>query len=162
MPASRTVISTINYSYARLLVAFMVAAFLLSACSTTPLLPYTEDTQPLVLMPASQAGIEDKRGRFREIFCAILDQRGQSLPDYQPCEEALTRVGAEAQGSSAKVELGSSRRGLITVIVPGVGWDCIANWLNAEGTAAKHVRQFGYDMDAVPVDALSSSTNNSR
>jgi hypothetical protein len=140
----------------------IAAAFLLSACSTVPLIPYTEDGQPLVLLPASQAGIEDKRGRFREIFCTILDERGQSLPDYLPCDEALTRVGVEPEGPAKEVVLGSSDRGLVAVIVPGVGWDCIANWLNAEGTAATHVRQFGYDMDAVPVDALSSSTNNAR
>ncbi len=162
MPVNRTVISTISYRYARLQVAFLIAAFLLSACSTAPLIPYTEDGQPLVLLPASQAGIEDKRGRFREIFCTILDERGQSLPDYLPCDEALTRVGVEPEGPAKEVVLGSSDRGLIAVIVPGVGWDCIANWLNAEGTAATHVRQFGYDMDAVPVDALSSSTNNAR
>jgi len=163
MPASRTVISTIGYRYVRLLAAFMIAAaFLLSACSTAPLLPYTEDGQPLVLLPASQAGIEDKRGRFREIFCAILDERGQSLPDYLPCDEALTRVGDEPEGPGKKVALGPSDSNLLAVIVPGVGWDCISSWLNAEGSAASHIRQFGYDMGALPVDALSSSTNNAR
>ena len=163
MPASRTVISTISYRYVRLLVAFMTAAILLlSACSTAPLLPYTEDAQPLVLLPVSQAGIEDKRGRFREIFCAILDERDQTLPDYLPCDEALTLVGIEPEGSGKEVVLGSSDRGLIALIVPGVGWDCISNWLNAEGTATTHVRQFGYDMHALKVDALSSSTNNAR
>ena len=162
MPGSRTVISTISYRYARLLVAFLIAAFLLSACSTTPLLPYTEDGQPLVLLPVSQAGIEDKRGRFREIFCAILDERGQSLPDYMPCDEALTLVGIEPEGSGKKVVLGSSDRGLVALIVPGVGWDCISNWINAKGSATKNIRQFGYDMHALKVDALSSSTNNAR
>ena len=163
MPASRTVSSTISYRYVRLLVAFMTAATsLLSACSTAPLTPYSEDTEPLVLLPVSQAGIEDRRGRFREIFCAILDERGQSLPDYLTCDEALTRVGVEPQGSGKKVALGMSDSNLVAVIVPGVGWDCISGWLNAEGTATSHIRQFGYDMDALPVDALSSTTNNAR
>lgn len=162
MQGSKSVIS-IDTCSCRLLVTITVAAsIIISACSTAPLIPYSEDAQPLVLLPISQAGIEDKRGRFREIFCAILDERGQSLPDYLPCDVALTRVGVEPEGSGKKVKLGSSDRGLIAMIVPGVGWDCISNWLNAEGSAATHVRQFGYDMDALPVDALSSSTNNAR
>ena len=46
--------------------------------------------------------------------------------------------------------------------MPGVGWDCISAWLSPKDTEASHIRQFGYDMDALPVDALSSSTNNAR
>ena len=163
MSRSRAVISTIGYRDVRLLITFMIAAaLLLGACSTTPLQPYTEDGQPLVLMPVSQAGIADRRGRFREIFCAILDERGQSLPDYLPCDEALTRVGFEPEGSGEKVALGPSNRNLLAIIVPGVGWDCISAWLSPKDTEASHIRQFGYDMDALPVDALSSSTNNAR
>jgi len=156
-------VNSIGACSSRLLATITIAAcILINACTTAPLTPYSEDTQPLVLLPVSQAGIEDKRGRFREIFCAILDERGQSLPDYLPCDEALTRVGVEPEGSGEKVVLGSSDRSLIALIVPGVGWDCISNWLNAKGSAATHVRQFGYDMHALQVDALSSSTNNAR
>ena len=151
--------SSINKLFAAMVAA---ASFFVTACSTTPLLPYTEDTPPLVLLPASQAGIDDKRGRFREIFCAILDERGNSLPDYLPCDEALTRVGVEPEGKGKKIELGSSDRGLVAVIVPGVGWDCVSNWLNIKNSAAKHIRQFGYDMENLKVDALSSTTNNAR
>ena len=126
----------------------ITASIIVSACSTTPLTPYSEDTEPLVLLPASQAGIEDKRGRFREIFCAILDERGQSLPDYLPCDEALTRVGVEPEGPGKEVAIGSSDRGLTSLIVPGVGTDSISNWINAEGTATTNVRQFGYDINS--------------
>ena len=147
----------------RLLVTLTVAAsIIVSACSTAPLTPYSEDTPPLVLLPVTEAGIDDKRGRFREIFCAILDERGQSLPDYQPCDEALTRVGVEPEGTGKKIELGLSGRGLIVVVVPGVGWDCISSWLNSKGSASTHIRQFGYDMEKLPVDALSGTTKNAR
>jgi len=110
------------------------ASFFVTACSTTPLLPYTEDTPPLVLLPASQAGIDDKRGRFREIFCTILEERKATLPDYLTCDDALTQVGVEPHSTGRKVELGSSKRRLVAVIVPGIGWDCIREWLNMKTT----------------------------
>lgn len=157
MLATRT--SSINKLSAVIVVA---ASLVISACTTAPLLPYSEDTQPLVLLPASQAGIADKRGRFREIFCAILDKRDQSLPDHQPCDEALTRVGVEPEGTGKKIELGSSGSGLVAVVVPGTGWDCISSWLNIKVSIATHIRQFDYDMATLKVDALSSTTNNAR
>lgn len=139
-----------------------VASILVSACSTTPLSPYTEDAPPLILVPVSQAGVEDQRGRFREIFCAVLEVRGQALPDYQPCDDALTRVGVEPEGTGKSVALGSSQRGLVAMEVPGVGWACFANWLNSEDSSRDHIRQFGYDLIIANVDALSSTTTNAR
>jgi len=139
-----------------------VTSIIVSACSTTPLSPYTEDTPPLILVPASQAGVKDQRGRFREIFCTILEARGQTLPDYRPCDDALTRVGVEPEGTGKSVALGSSERGLVAMEIPGIGWTCFANWLDAEGSARNHIRQFGYDLVFPNVDALSSSTTNAR
>ncbi|MEJ2310211.1 MAG: hypothetical protein P8Z31_04660 [Gammaproteobacteria bacterium] len=146
-----------------LLLAIVVAAALnLGACSTNPLLPYTAETPPLMLMPASRAGVQDKRARFREIFCKVLEERGTELPDYRPCDEALARVGQEPKGTGRPVELGQSRRRLVAALVPGVGWDCIADWLDASGSVPEHVNQFGYDQVVLDVDGLSSSSNNAR
>ena len=143
-------------------ILLIIVAFFVSACSTAPLEPYTEDTPPLVMMPASQAGITDHRGRFREIFCAVLEERGESIPDYRSCEDALTRVGNEPAGTGKPVALGQSRRQLIAVMVPGVGWDCFVEWLDMKNTARAHLRQFGFDLHTVHVDALSSTTTNAR
>jgi pimeloyl-ACP methyl ester carboxylesterase len=145
-----------------LLPAIMVTASLINACTTTPMEPYSEQTPPLVLLPASEAGIKDNRGRFREIFCAILEQRGETLPDYRSCDEALTRVGTEPPGLGKPVYLGPSRRKLIAVIIPGIGWDCFVDWLDLKQTARKHVRQYGYDMLTLEVDALSGISTNAR
>jgi hypothetical protein len=140
----------------------IVVTSFISACSTAPLEPYTEDTPPLVMVPASQAGITDQRGRFREIFCAILEERSESIPDYRSCEDALTRVGVEPNATGKPVALGQSRRQLIAVMVPGVGWDCFVEWLDMKNTARAHLRQFGFDYHIVQVDALSSTTTNAR
>lgn len=139
-----------------------LTTLLLGACATRPLEPYTVDSPPLVLVPYSQAGVQDGRARFREIFCAALEAGGTALPDYRPCDEALTRLTDESEGTGIAVDLGPSRRRLIAAIVPGVGWTCFANWLDPQGSAAAHVRQFGYDQVLFEVDALSSSAHNAR
>lgn len=144
------------------LLLIITVSIIVGSCSTTPLLPYTEETPPLVLLPASLAGIEDQRGRFREVFCAVLKERGTTLPDYRSCDDALTQVGVEPEGTGKSVGLGSSERGLVALLVPGVGWNCFVKWLDPQGTARDHIRQFDYDLITAEVDALSSTTNNAR
>ncbi|MEM5330422.1 hypothetical protein VSR34_28005 [Paraburkholderia sp. JHI2823] len=146
----------------RIVLATLATCALLGACATKPLIPYSTDTPPLALMPAAQAGIQDKRGRFREVYCAVLKARGTGLPDYRPCEDALTRVGTEPAGTGKPVELGLSRRHLIAAVVPGIGYDCFKPWLNPPNTVVTHLRQFGFDATLLDVDALSSSANNAR
>lgn len=141
----------------------MIAGCLaLTACTSPPLIAYSTDTPPLVLVPAAQAGVQDQRARFREIFCSILDTRGSDLPDSRPCEEALTRLGSEPGGTGKPVDLGQSQRRLIGAVVAGVGYECFEKWLQAPGSVATHLRQFGYDLVQIKVDALSSSANNAR
>jgi hypothetical protein len=50
----------------------------------------------------------------------------------------------------------------VAVVVPGVGWECFADWLETKGSVATHVRQFGYDQITLNVDGLSSSARNAR
>jgi hypothetical protein len=126
-----------------------------SSCASAPTSPY--GASATLVLPAD---IADRRGRFREIFCTILEERGTTLPDFRPCDEALTRIGDEPPDSGWKVELGPSSRRLVAAVVPGVGWSCFANWLDLQGTTATHVRQFGYDLVTIDVDALSSTSTN--
>ncbi|MFO1206538.1 MAG: hypothetical protein U1E63_12550 [Burkholderiales bacterium] len=134
----------------------------LAGCASKPLLPFSTDTPPLALVPAAQAGVVDKRARFREIYCAVLDARKDATPDYRPCDQALTKVGTEPAATGKPVELGSSRRGLVALVVPGIGYECFEQWLDPTGSVAKHVRAYGYDQGFLKVDALSSSANNAR
>ena len=62
----------------------MTLSATLNACSSPPLLPFTKDTPPLMLVSAQQAGVRDERARFREIYCTVLEARAQALPDYRP------------------------------------------------------------------------------
>ncbi len=82
MPASAPVVEP-RIVVASLAMAVTVA---LGACAPAPpLMPYSTDTPPLVLAPASEAGVQDQRARFREIYCAVLQAR-RDVPDHRPCE----------------------------------------------------------------------------
>lgn len=140
----------------------LCACLTLTGCATPPLIPYSTDTPPLVLLPAASAGMPDARGRFREIFCAVLQARKPDIPDYRPCDEALTRVGAEPAGTGKPVDLGPSSRNLIAMAVPGIGFGCFEPWLKPPGTVAMHLRQFGFEAAWLKVDPLSGTENNAR
>jgi hypothetical protein len=152
----------VDWNRSWLLAALLPVLVMLNGCSTQPLNPYDSETTPLVLMPATQAGIIDRRARFREVLCAVLQARAGAVPDYRPCEEVLARVGAEPDGAGLPVDLGDSRRELIALMIPGVGWNCVEDWLNLEESVDRHVRQFGYASQKLKVDALSGSANNAR
>ena len=148
--------------YILLIVVLLGLNGYISACSPPPLLPFDQDSPPMALFPISKAGIKDERGRFRDIFCSILETRREVLPDYQSCDEALTKVGREPQGSDQPVSLGHSHQQLKAVLVPGVGWGCFSNWLDPQNSIAEHLESFGFGFITLEVDALSSSTHNAQ
>ena len=76
------------------LIIGVLLAGALVACSSKPLVPYSTQTPPLALVPVTAAGVDDERGRFREIFCTVLEERGEQLPDYRPCARALLQFFA--------------------------------------------------------------------
>ena len=134
----------------------------LAACSSKPLIPWSNDAPPQVLVPIAEAGIDDQRGRFREVFCAVLDSKGEAWPDYRPCQEALTRVGTEPPGTGQPVNLGKSQKKVLMLIVPGVGWECIENWLDIDASLQELLSSYGFEAELLDVDGLSSSANNAR
>jgi hypothetical protein len=106
--------------------------------------------------------VNDGRARFREIFCAVLDAGKDKIPDYRPCDQALTRVGVEPGAPRSPVSLEPSHRRLILAVAMGFGYDCFANWLEPSGAVASHLRQHGYDLMLLPVEGLSGSQRNAR
>lgn len=114
----------------------------------------------MIMVPLSFAGVEDGRGRFREILCGVLEDHGKDLPDYRSCEQALTRVGDEPPGSGQPIHLGTASSDFLVGLVPGFGWDCFANWLDVNHTVPSHVEKYGYSFSIVEVDGLSGTLVN--
>lgn len=142
------------------LVTAVGVALLTVACASKPLNPWTADSPPLALVPVADANIDDQRGRFRQIFCEVLETQGEDWPDYRPCDQALTRVGIEPPGREDPVNLGNSKKNLLALVVPGVGWECISEWLARKPETQELLQSFGYGTEILEVDGLSSSTKN--
>lgn len=134
-------------------VPLAAALALLAGCATTPTGGFVVEIPP---------GVTDDRGRFGEVYCAVLETHGTSLPDHRPCEEALSHVAGAPPPSGRPVELGTSPRRLVLGVVPGIGYRCVAAWLETTSSSRDHLRRQGYDLKVIEVDALSGTTTNAR
>jgi hypothetical protein len=104
------------------------------------------------------AGITDARAAFRALYCAVVADHGASLPDNRPCDAVF--AGPSPSDLLALPELVPSRRNLVALFVPGIGYECVRPWMEQPKTAQENLRRFGYDGVNVAVEALSSSARN--
>jgi len=131
-------------------------------CASTFAANYAADNTALARLSEDHAGINDGRGRFREIFCTVLEKRGNDLPDYRSCEEALSNIGEEPPMPGIPVNLGHSKQNFLIGLVPGLAWQCVRKWLDEDNSAPLHVAQFGFDTRLFEVGGLTSPVNNAR
>lgn len=140
-------------------------AFIASAgCGATQLAPYSLDTPPVVLAPASRAGIEDGRGRFREVYCAVREGHGKSLPDDKPCAEVVLRVGNEPPATGKPVNLNdpSASSKAHIVVVPGIFSECFTRTVKTYSDAVDHLKKLGYKTTFIQVSGRGSSAFNAK
>ncbi len=135
----------------------------LVACASAPDVPAVAQRSADELQALLVSGeVTDSRGRFREVFCKVLEAHGRDLPDYRSCDEALRWTGPEQGATGAPVHLGDSRDDYLVLLVPGLGWNCFEQWLNPAFVGLTNAARYGYDVRRVEVDGLSSSANNAR
>jgi hypothetical protein len=138
--------------YLRPALATLVSAtLLLSACATRP------PPADAVRIPP---GIADHRDRFSDIFCAVLEAHGPSLPDYRPCEQALVFDEFRTSRPVSAVELGPAHLGLVGMLVPGIGYACFAKWMHPHHEARELLQRYGFELENIEVDALSGTATN--
>jgi pimeloyl-ACP methyl ester carboxylesterase len=140
------------------LVAVTLFTLLFGGCGK-PLLPYSLETPPLTLMPASLVKMEDGRGRFRELYCAVQKDHGATLPYDRPCEEVVLRLEGEPNLTGKLVVIGQPKLKLRFLIVPGLYNDCTTA-TKAFSYALAHVEQYGYWTADVRVSGWSSCEHN--
>ena len=127
---------------------------ILGGCAGAPLLHDSSKEPPLISVPAMGDAARDKSVRFRDIFCAVLESRKETIPDYRHCNTALANTNPNPPAQEKPVHLGIARHPLKLVFVPGLGWDCFSDWINAGKTAQEHLRQYGFDMVVLDTDGL--------
>jgi len=125
-----------------------------------PVIEYSLVTPPLILVPASTAGVMDGRARFREIYCAIQQDHGDRLPHDQPCENVLHRLGGESEPTKESVHLGDARLDLRILVVPGTLAECAAGLFSLLSYARTHLEEHGYKTGMIMVGGRTSSRHN--
>ena len=148
---------TATTSSAPRLAAAVIAAGVLAGCAAQPLLDERVQTPPLALVPVAYAGIDDGRGRFREILCRLSEHHGALLPDHRPCAEVLHELPGETGPRSQRVNFGGSRSGLRLAIVPGQTAACPDEIARPLRFAGRHLTGLGYRVEWVEVDGASGS-----
>ena len=148
----------IGLSCLRARASLLLAASLLSACGASQ--PYSLDIPPVLLAPASAAGIADGRARFREIFCAVQKDHGAAFPYDRPCDEALHRLGYEPPGGGDPVFLGPARVPLRIVVVPGIFGECVQGMARPFEDTIAPLKALGWTVQPLDISGRSSSAAN--
>lgn len=137
--------------------ACVAAAAVLSACGGSSLLRYDPDAPGQVMSLVGAPDVVDGRDRFRQIFCALLEQKPDRLG--RPCEALLHRLVDEPVSSNER-PLPSHRAGLRVVFVPGLFGGCRGEMVGTFAASIGPLNALGYEADLLPGSAETGAHDN--
>jgi hypothetical protein len=144
-------------------IARIAALLVLSGCcQNRDRDPLPLDTPPLVVAPISRCGVEDGRGRFREIFVAVRDARHAPDAEDPQGESHLLRVAHEPVGTGRPVRLHPPRGNRRILVVPGLLGDATGSVALPFGGAVETLRARGYRIDWLDVSGRASCAYNAK
>ena len=138
-------------------VMFLASVFLLG-CTASPMRKYDLDVPAQTMGVLNAPEVRDGRARFRELFCATLQDSPN--PKQRTCEELLHRLSDEAPGAAPPVALPPRDTRLRFVFVPGLFNDCASVVALPFETAVPHLQSLGYEAEILVVSGRSSSGRN--
>lgn len=116
---------------------------------------------PEALAPDIYAKVDDLRGRFREIYCAIKADHGSDFAHDFACDEVLHRLPGEPAGTGNPVPTGEAGFQGPILVVPGIFGECIASHVKPFELALRHLnKSHGYETGIISVSGRSSSEHN--
>ncbi len=140
----------------------------LAAWAAVLLLKNSTDGSAPVKLSTALAGVEDGRAHFRQIFCAIRNDHGDTLHHHRLCDEALVRLPDENEAPPVAAPVlarGSPRPDLRYLIVPGIFGECMGDMTSPFRHAIRHLEEaHGYAgrFGIIQVGGRKSSAENAR
>ncbi len=122
------------------------------------MLEYNLRVPAQTLIPPGAPPVQDGRVRFRELFCALLDQEPGAAA--RPCEVLLHRLSDEPALVRRARSLPAHSPQLGVIFVPGLLGGCSHGLSPPFEAAVRRLRGLGYDARIAPVSATSNSHAN--
>ena len=135
------------------------AAGALAGCAGRPVYDVPGKVVPSILLPVSQSGIIDGRGRFREIFENILATLKSSEGQWTD-GATLWMLPGEPSPTGKTAPTGPSSGSFRVLIVPGLFAECVADVTSVFVDAREQVERIGYKTDYIQTRGRKESDHN--
>ena len=139
------------------LVAYI--AVMTGACSVK-LQKFDVGAPAQVLSTIGSPSVTDGRVRFRQIFCALLEEVPEASPEKPDCESFFWRFGDEKTDDCSGGELPDHDIGLKIFIVPGAFMECLPELGAPFQKGIERLRGLGYSIDTIAIEGRSGSEHN--
>jgi len=145
--------------YSRIFILLMGTVVHAAGCMPH-LMSISEESPALLLSYPGAPPVQDGRPRFRQIVCALAEQRSSGGDSLLDCTNLLWRMADEKKPQSPPPPLPSHDARLRILIVPGAFAECFPEFGFPFEDAAASLRQRGYRIDFITVSGRSGSDHN--